>query len=247
MEVGVADLFGVHGPIAQAGDAVYTPDWCVADMVRYFQPTGRILEPCKGGGAFLRHLPPETFWCEIREGRDFFAWSEHVDWIITNPPYSIGREFLRHALSVSDNVVFLLPARNIFSGYGTLREAAGWGGIAATLKEAVDIVYRGKIAVSTLRLLADRGNVQIFKVGRRWFTTLRSVREMKDRCPGNQKALASISTESAANGLSEMDRVSSALVALSQTTRALKRPSNSTSPASTSPPPSRRQRSRMSC
>ena len=89
-----------------------------------------------------------------------------------------------------------------------------------TLQEAVDIVYRGKIAVSTLRLEADRKNVHIFKVGRRWFTTLRSVREMKDRCPGNQKALASTSIENAVSGLSEMDRVSSALAALSQTTLA---------------------------
>jgi hypothetical protein len=97
-----------------------------------------------------------------------------------------------------------------------------------TLQEAVDIVYRGKIKVSTLRLMADRDQVHIFKVGRRWFTTLRSVREMKDRCPGNRKVPAYGSTRNEANGLSEMDRASSALVALSQTTRALKRSSRNT-------------------
>lgn len=128
--LGAADLFGEHGPRAQAGDAVYTPDWCAADMVRHFKPAGRILEPCRGGGAFMRHLPPDADWCEIREGRDFFAWSDPVDWIITNPPYSITRDFLRHAISVAANIVFLLPARNIFSGYGTVRECARWGGIA---------------------------------------------------------------------------------------------------------------------
>jgi hypothetical protein len=54
-----------------------------------------------------------------------------------------------------------------------------WDDDPVTLQEAVDIVYRGTIKVSTLRLEADRGNVEIFKVGRRQFTTLRSVREMK--------------------------------------------------------------------
>ena len=129
--LGEANLFGEHGPKAQAGDAIYTPDWCAADMVRHFKPSGRILEPCRGGGAFMKHLPADAMWCEIKEGRDFFAWRELVDWIITNPPYSLTREFLRHALTVALNVVFLLPARNIFSGYGTVRECAGWGGMAA--------------------------------------------------------------------------------------------------------------------
>lgn len=131
MNIGTADLFGQHGPLAQAGDAVWTPDWCAADMVDHFRPDGHILEPCRGGGAFMRHLPAGTAWCEITEGRDFFAWSDPVDWIMTNPPYSLTRQFLRHAIAVAKNIAFLLPARNIFSGYGTVRECAGWGGMAA--------------------------------------------------------------------------------------------------------------------
>ena len=97
-----------------------------------------------------------------------------------------------------------------------------------TLQEAVDIVYRGRIEVSTLRLMADRGHLEIFKVGRKWFTTLRSVREMKNTCPGNRKVPGSGSTRNAGSGLSEMERVSSALVALKQTTRALKSGSRNT-------------------
>ena len=42
----------------QAGEqAVYTPDKLAADIVSHFRPAGRVLEPCKGGGAFLRALP----------------------------------------------------------------------------------------------------------------------------------------------------------------------------------------------
>jgi hypothetical protein len=126
------DLFGHGLGLAdQAGDAVQTPDWCAADMVRHFKPSGRILEPCRGLGAFMRQLPPDALWCEIKDDVDFFDWRDPVDWIITNPPYSLTRPFLHHALAVADNVVFLLPARNIFSGYGTVRECAGWGGMAA--------------------------------------------------------------------------------------------------------------------
>jgi gamma-glutamylcysteine synthetase len=97
-----------------------------------------------------------------------------------------------------------------------------------TLQEACEMVFRGTVKVSTLRIEADRGNVDIFKVGRRYFTTLRSVRGMMDKCREKRKARVSILTASASNGLSETDQVSSALVALSQTTRALKRSSRST-------------------
>jgi hypothetical protein len=96
-------------------------------MVEFFAPAGRVLEPCKGAGAIFRYLPSGSAWCEIAEGRDFFAWHDHVDWIISNPPYSKLRPFLRHAFKVADNVAFLVPARNVFSGYGTVREAAGFG------------------------------------------------------------------------------------------------------------------------
>ena len=97
-----------------------------------------------------------------------------------------------------------------------------------TLQEACDMVFRGTVKVCTLRIEAARGNVDIFKVGRRHFTTLRSVRGMMDKCREKRKARVSTSTASASNGLSETDQVSSALVALSQRTRALKRSSRNT-------------------
>ena len=109
------------------GDVVYTADWTVKDMIEFFKPCGRILEPCCGDGAFLRHLPPDTAWCEIDKGVDFFNYYGTVDWIISNPPYSKFRPFLKHAFEISINVCFLIPARNLFSGYGTVREAKNFG------------------------------------------------------------------------------------------------------------------------
>ena len=113
-------------PLAPS-DIVYTSDEIAKDIVEHFKPSGRILEPCKGEGAFLKHMPGAE-WCEIQEGRDFFQWVDPVDWIVTNPPYSLFREFLRHALEVSRDVVFLIPFHNFFRNGGIMQFAwsHGW-------------------------------------------------------------------------------------------------------------------------
>lgn len=108
-------------------DKVYTPDWVAADMVDFFKPSGSILEPCKGDGAFLKYLPSAD-WCEIEEGRDFFKWNENVDFIISNPPYSLFKEFVRHGLSVAKHVIYLVPVHNFFRATSIMRLAweKGW-------------------------------------------------------------------------------------------------------------------------
>lgn len=66
---------------AKGNDEIYTPDWCVKDMINHFNPTGTILEPCKGLGAFTDVLP-NADWCEIRLGKNFYDYENQVDWII---------------------------------------------------------------------------------------------------------------------------------------------------------------------
>ncbi len=111
------------------GDVVYTPDWAALDMVEHFKPTGRILDPCRGRGAFTDHLPTGTEWCEVTDGRDFFDWHERVDWVLGNPPYSMTRKWFRHSYAIADHLLYLVPLRNVFSGYGFIREIADFGGI----------------------------------------------------------------------------------------------------------------------
>jgi len=111
-------------------DVVYTPDWCAKDMLDWFRPCGKMLDPCKGGGAFFDKMPAGAEWCEIREGRDFFEWRDPVDWIVSNPPYSNFRAFLNHSFTVADNIVYLVPVKNVFSAYGMLKEVNEYGGIA---------------------------------------------------------------------------------------------------------------------
>jgi len=120
-----------------ASDIVMTPLEIARQIVGYFKPKGRILEPAKGSGNFLRVLPFGTNWCEITEGKDFFDWEDKVDWIITNPPYSIYDIFLKHCFEVSDNVVLLAPIAKAFKSmkieslvdkYGGLKEIVLLGG-----------------------------------------------------------------------------------------------------------------------
>jgi hypothetical protein len=88
-----------------------------------------------------------------------------------------------------------------------------------TLKEAGEL-YRLKI--STLRSEATRGRLDIFRLGRRDYTTLESLRSMVRKCQEEGRRRASTSTGDASNGSSEMERASSARAALNQTVVALK-------------------------
>jgi len=111
-------------------DVVYTPDWVAKDMVEWFKPSGRILEPSAGDGVFLRYLPEDTLWCEIEKGRDFFAFNERVDWIVGNPPYGdVFNEWMRHSLNLCDNVVYVLPLNKLFNSEVRWRLVHSWGGI----------------------------------------------------------------------------------------------------------------------
>lgn len=72
-------------------DVVFTPDWLAKQICEMFPISGKVLEPCKGEGAFLQYLPPDTDWCEIAEGRNFYEYNKKVDWLVTNPPYCFTR------------------------------------------------------------------------------------------------------------------------------------------------------------
>ena len=86
---------------------VYTPAYLAEEIVNHYAPTGRLLEPCKGEGAFLQFMPGAD-WCEIQEDRSFYDYENKVDWIITNPPWSKIRQFLEHSYKIeAENIVFL--------------------------------------------------------------------------------------------------------------------------------------------
>jgi hypothetical protein len=88
-----------------------------------------------------------------------------------------------------------------------------------TLQEAADL-YRLKI--STLRAEASRGRLDVFRIGRRDYTTLEALKTMVRKCQEDALRRASTSTRDADNGLSETDRASSAQAALSMSVQALR-------------------------
>ncbi len=114
------------------GDVVYTPDWVARDMVEFFRPSGRILEPCKGDGVFMKYLPPHTEWCEISEGRDFFQWQEPVDWVFGNPPYRLLTDWMNHSFKIANHIVYLIPSNAHWNSLGRLKRAISYGGMIHT-------------------------------------------------------------------------------------------------------------------
>lgn len=111
-----------------SNDDIQTPRDLARALVEHLAPTGKILEPCCGDGHILDCLPPGTEWCELKRGRDFLRWRGSVDWIVTNPPWSQIRAFLRHSFKVADRVAFLMTINHAWTT-ARLRDAreAGFG------------------------------------------------------------------------------------------------------------------------
>ena len=120
-------LFGAEYEV-NPKDIIYTPDDVAEEIVSVFTPSGKILDPCKGDGAFLKYMPGAD-WCEIREGRDFFEYTKHVDWIVGNPPYSAWKDWLNHSFEIADNIVYLAPVNKAFNSYYVMRDTVNFGGI----------------------------------------------------------------------------------------------------------------------
>lgn len=110
-------------------DIVFTPEPLAERIVSLLDLSGKVLEPCKGEGAFLKYLPRGTDWCEIVDGRNFYDYNKKVDWIVTNPPYSDFNRFLEHSFALADNVVLLVPVAKMFKSMGTLKQILAYGNI----------------------------------------------------------------------------------------------------------------------
>jgi hypothetical protein len=115
-----------------------------------------------------------------------------------------------------------------------------------TLQDACDLLFGNQIKVATLRSEIDRGNLTVFRIGRRFFTTPQQIREMVQKCRVNGPLRGSSSIASDASGLSETERISAAQAALKATLEGLKGRSPSTSATSTVRPLLRRRRLPMS-
>ncbi|MDY5928682.1 MAG: hypothetical protein SPJ27_01425 [Candidatus Onthovivens sp.] len=117
--------------LSTANDKIYTPVETAKDIISKFNLSGKVLDPFKGGGAFYDNLPEtvEKDWCEIDLGRDFFDYNEKVDWIISNPPYSIFGAVIEHSMEIADNIVYLIPLNKLTSSFTRVKSLQKFGGI----------------------------------------------------------------------------------------------------------------------
>ena len=118
--------------VIDPSDAVYTPSEIAKGIIDHLQPSGTCLDPCKGDGAFLDHLPGAEY-CELREGKNFFDYKSKVDWVIGNPPYSIFKDFLEHSFDISNNVSFLVPTNKVFQRQVIMDMISKWGGVRSMI------------------------------------------------------------------------------------------------------------------
>ncbi len=103
-----------------SNDVVQTPVRLCRDLVEVLPLFGEVLEPCAGEWHFVQALKEhpavkEVHECEISRGADFFAWQKPVDWVVTNPPWSQVRPFLKHAMQVANEVVFLMTINHAWT------------------------------------------------------------------------------------------------------------------------------------
>lgn len=99
-----------------SNDVVLTPFPLAKRIIEHFPIAGRVLDPCRGTGAFYEQFNvQDKEWCEISDGRDFFNHYGEYDWIVSNPPYSIFRKFLIHSMEIAHNIVFLITVNHVWT------------------------------------------------------------------------------------------------------------------------------------
>ena len=116
---------------SEANDKIYTPINIAKKIISEFDLDGTVLDAFYGNGVFYENYPNNVIkhWCEIDLGKNFFDYNEKVDWIVTNPPYSIFGEVLSHSLKIADNIVYLIPINKLTSSFTRVKNIANWGGI----------------------------------------------------------------------------------------------------------------------
>lgn len=60
--------------------------------------------------------------CEIEDGNDFLLWDKKVDWVIGNPPFSLGWKFFEKSLSISNKGIAFLGSIQFFNQFTPRRQ-----------------------------------------------------------------------------------------------------------------------------
>lgn len=121
--------------LANYSDVHFTKKDVAEKIIQILAPSGIILEPFRGQGAFydplLNYIGKEDRlkWCEISEGVDFLEFPSQVDWIITNPPFGPLTQMMEKAFEVSVNTAFLMPISKFYSSAPRLKLSRKFAGL----------------------------------------------------------------------------------------------------------------------
>ena len=90
-----------------------TPHWCVDELLKIvdLSKVSTTGEPCRGQARRIYDkLKKGSEWFELSEGKDYLKgeWENNPQCIITNPPFSLAKEFLSKSLEEADVVIYLL-------------------------------------------------------------------------------------------------------------------------------------------
>jgi hypothetical protein len=95
-------------------DDYQTPPEALAPLLPYLPQGWTIWEPAAGKGylaSALRGAGHRVIASDILTGQDFLRWqpAEHWDAIVTNPPYSLRREFIARCYALGRPWAMLMP------------------------------------------------------------------------------------------------------------------------------------------
>jgi hypothetical protein len=105
---------GNSNPARHKNDFYQTPYNITRRLLEVEKFEGRILEPACGAGAITAVLKEAgyddvTSYDLLLDGKDFLTETRKFDAIITNPPFSLAKEFILKACEVAPHFAFLLP------------------------------------------------------------------------------------------------------------------------------------------
>ena len=108
-------------------DFYQTPYSITEQLLEVEKFEGNILEPSCGKGAISKVLTKHGFDVTAQDydegnGVDFLKFNKKFDNIITNPPFRLANEFVKHSLELANNKIAMLLPLNYLHGVTRLNE-----------------------------------------------------------------------------------------------------------------------------
>lgn len=113
-------------------DFYYTKELMVKDLIKlipfkkgkYIYNSDSVLDAGSGANkVWFSNIPKECnkYECEIEHGCNFYEWKEKVDWVIGNPPFHDGWNFINYASILVNKGIAFLGNINFFNCLTTKR------------------------------------------------------------------------------------------------------------------------------